>query len=208
MMLPLPVILRPGSRVLHCEDKKLFYFFSGFSGQIVLLSFSKARRRSKPQEICRHKGLRLSEVADRIGSGQSNLVTSVKGSQKTATKTGVLETLEFFSLVYDHNAGRFTLSLSAMPKARSPQWSTTNLNTATGVRTTPRIPSSGTCHKSPGTASPTVFLATFRSRALLTLIFYLYNYFEITLGDFNTCCVYIVNRHLKPHGFRRSFYQI
>lgn len=50
-------------------------------------------------------------MADRIGSGQSNLVTSVKGSQKTATKTGVLETLEFFSLVYDHNAGRFTLSL-------------------------------------------------------------------------------------------------
>lgn len=35
---------------------------------------------------------------------------------------------------------------------------------------------------------------------------YLYNYFEITLGDFNTCCVYIVNRHLKPHEFRRSFY--
>lgn len=50
-------------------------------------------------------------MADRIGSGQSNLVTSVKGSQKTATKTGVLETLEFFSLVYDHNAGRFTHSL-------------------------------------------------------------------------------------------------
>lgn len=37
------------------------------------------------REICRRKGLRLSDVADRIGSGQSNLVQSVKGNPKLST---------------------------------------------------------------------------------------------------------------------------
>ena len=32
------------------------------------------------REICRRKGLRLSDVADRMGSGQSNLISSVKGN--------------------------------------------------------------------------------------------------------------------------------
>ena len=137
------------------------------------------------REICRRKGLRLSDVADRIGAGQSNLVSSVKGNPElstlqdiaealnisiselltmrpataegiafiggqtyqlskpaattvqlpsydrydtlrdeikefimkstasctSASKMGLLETLEVFSLVYDHNAAKFTLSL-------------------------------------------------------------------------------------------------
>lgn len=120
-------------------------------------------------EICRHKGLRLSEVADRIGSGQSNLVTSVKGSQKTAAKTGILETLEFFSLVYDHNAGRFTLSL-CYAKGEIATMVYDKLEYCDWREDEPRKPSSGTYHKSPGTSSTTTSLATFRSRALLTLI--------------------------------------
>lgn len=36
-------------------------------------------------EICRRKGLRLSDVADRMGSGQSNLIQSVKGNPKLST---------------------------------------------------------------------------------------------------------------------------
>jgi len=137
------------------------------------------------REICRRKGLRLSDLAERMGVGQSNLISSVKGNPKlstlqdiagglnisitelltlrpamaegivilggqtyqlskpasitvqlpsynrydtlrdeikefvmkstasctSATKMGLLETLEVFSLVYDHNAAKFTLSL-------------------------------------------------------------------------------------------------
>ncbi len=37
------------------------------------------------REICRRKGLRLSDVANRIGSGQSNLVSSAKGNPKLST---------------------------------------------------------------------------------------------------------------------------
>ena len=37
------------------------------------------------REICRRKGLRLSDVADRMGSGQSNLIQSVKGNPKLST---------------------------------------------------------------------------------------------------------------------------
>lgn len=141
-------------------------------------------------EICRHKGLRLSEVADRIGSGQSNLVTSVKGSQKTAAKTGILETLEFFSLVYDHNAGRFTLSLCyakgeiatmVYDKLEYCDWreddteETVQWNLPQVTRDI--INDHVSCHL-PQQGSPYP---------------YLYNYFGITLGDLNTCCVYIVN---------------
>lgn len=141
-------------------------------------------------EICRHKGLRLSEVADRIGSGQSNLVTSVKGSQKTAAKTGILETLEFFSLVYDHNAGRFTLSLCyakgeiatmVYDKLEYCDWreddteETVQWNLPQVTRDV--INDHVSCHL-PQHGSPCP---------------YLYNYFGITLGDLNTCCVYIVN---------------
>lgn len=137
------------------------------------------------REICRRKGLRLSDVADRMGSGQSNLVSSVKGNpslaklediadalqvsiaelltkrpekalglvlidgetyqlskpaentvklptfdrydvlrkeveqfiresikaDETASKMGMVETMEVFSLTYDHHAARFILSL-------------------------------------------------------------------------------------------------
>ena len=137
------------------------------------------------REICRRKGLRLSDVADRVGSSQSNLSSSIKGNPKlstlqdiaealnisiselltmrpdtaegivilggqsyqlckpaagtvqlpaydrydtlrdeikafimkstasctSASKMGILETMEVFSLVYDHNAAKFTLSL-------------------------------------------------------------------------------------------------
>ena len=137
------------------------------------------------REICRRKGLRLSDVADRVGAGQSNLINSVKGNPKlstlqgiadalnisvpelltlrpettqglvyvngvayqlskpatstlqlpyfsrydalrdeikgfvmravagakTTSKIGLIETLEAFSLVYDHDAAKFTLSL-------------------------------------------------------------------------------------------------
>ena len=37
------------------------------------------------REICRRKGLRLSDVADRVGAGQSNLINSVKGNPKLST---------------------------------------------------------------------------------------------------------------------------
>lgn len=120
-------------------------------------------------EICRHKGLRLSEVADRIGSGQSNLVTSVKGSQKTAAKTGILETLEFFSLVYDHNAGRFTLSL-CYAKGEIATMVYDKLEYCDWREDDTEETVLWTYHKSPGTSSTTMSLATFRSRALLTLI--------------------------------------
>ena len=137
------------------------------------------------REICRRKGLRLSDVADRVGAGQSNLINSVKGNPKlstlqdiadalnisvselltmrpnaaegiviiggqtfqlskpaastvrlpafdrydalrdeirefvkkaiegaeTVSKMGLLETMEVFSLTYDHHAARFILSL-------------------------------------------------------------------------------------------------
>lgn len=137
------------------------------------------------REICRRKGLRLSDVADRVGAGQSNLINSVKGNPKlstlreianalnisvselltmrpdtaegiaiidgqtfqlskpatntvqlpvfdrydalreevkeftkkaiegpeTVSKMGLLETMEVFSLVYDHHAAKFYLSL-------------------------------------------------------------------------------------------------
>lgn len=137
------------------------------------------------REICRRKGLRLSDVADRVGAGQSNLINSVKGNPKlstlqdisnalnisiselltmrpnaaegiviigsqtfqlskpatttvqlptfdrydalrdeirvfikkaidgteTVSKMGLLETMEFFSLVYDPSAAKFYLSL-------------------------------------------------------------------------------------------------
>ena len=129
-------------------------------------------------------------MADRIGSGQSNLGTSVKGSQKTAAKMGVLETLEFFSLVYDHNAGRFTLSLCyakgetvtmVYDKLEYCDWreddteDTVQWNLPQVTRD--GIPDRVLCHlPQQGSLYP-----------------YLYNYFEITLGDLNTCCVYIVN---------------
>ncbi len=35
---------------------------------------------SNLREICKRKGLKLSDVADRVGTSQSNLVTSVKGN--------------------------------------------------------------------------------------------------------------------------------
>ena len=137
------------------------------------------------REICKRKGLRLSDVAERIGVGQSNLVTSLKGNptisklqdianalqvsvselltlrpekaqgiaiidgkafqlskpasstvqlpvydrydtlreelkafikncigeSEHATKMGLVETMEVFSLVYDPDADKFFLSL-------------------------------------------------------------------------------------------------
>ncbi len=137
------------------------------------------------REICRRKGLRLADIAERVGAGQSNLISSVKGNPKLSTlqdianalnisvselltlrpetaqglvyidgvayqltkpsastlqlpfysrydalrdeikefvmravasaqttcKMGLLGTFEAFSLVYDHDAARFTLSL-------------------------------------------------------------------------------------------------
>lgn len=45
------------------------------------------------REICRRKGLRISDVADRIGSGQSNLVSSVKGNPKLSTLQEIAKAL-------------------------------------------------------------------------------------------------------------------
>ena len=43
--------------------------------------------------ICRRKGLRLSDVAERIGCGQSNLVSSVKGNPKLSTLQDIANAL-------------------------------------------------------------------------------------------------------------------
>ena len=99
-------------------------------------------------------------MADRIGSGQSNLVTSVNGNPNLSTLQEIAEVL-------------------AIPVS---ELLTQRPESAVGL-----VIIGGQTYQL--SMSP----ATFRSRALLTLIFYLYNYFEITLGDFNTCCVYIVN---------------
>lgn len=45
------------------------------------------------REICRRKGLRLSNVAERIGCGQSNLVSSVKGNPKLSTLQDIANAL-------------------------------------------------------------------------------------------------------------------
>ena len=45
------------------------------------------------REICRRKGLRLSDVAERIGCGQSNLVSSVKGNPKLSTLQDIANAL-------------------------------------------------------------------------------------------------------------------
>lgn len=43
--------------------------------------------------ICRRKGLRLSDVAERVGCGQSNLVSSVKGNPKLSTLQDIANAL-------------------------------------------------------------------------------------------------------------------
>ena len=48
------------------------------------------------REICRRKGLRLSDVADRVGTGQSNLINSVKGNPKLSTLQGIADALNIF----------------------------------------------------------------------------------------------------------------
>ena len=45
------------------------------------------------REICRRKGLRLSDLADRIGAGQSNLINSVKGNPKLSTLQEIADAL-------------------------------------------------------------------------------------------------------------------
>lgn len=45
------------------------------------------------REICRRKGLRLSDVSERIGCGQSNLVSSVKGNPKLSTLQDIANAL-------------------------------------------------------------------------------------------------------------------
>ena len=45
------------------------------------------------REICRRKGLRLSDVADRVGAGQSNLINSVKGNPKLSTLQEIADAL-------------------------------------------------------------------------------------------------------------------
>ncbi len=45
------------------------------------------------REICRRKGLRLSDVADRVGAGQSNLINSVKGNPKLSTLQDIADAL-------------------------------------------------------------------------------------------------------------------
>ncbi len=45
------------------------------------------------REICRRKGLRLSDVADRVGAGQSNLINSVKGNPKLSTLQDIANAL-------------------------------------------------------------------------------------------------------------------
>ena len=45
------------------------------------------------REICRRKGLRLSDVADRVGSSQSNLSSSVKGNPKLSTLQDIADAL-------------------------------------------------------------------------------------------------------------------
>lgn len=45
------------------------------------------------REICRRRGLRLSDVAERIGCGQSNLVSSVKGNPKLSTLQDIANAL-------------------------------------------------------------------------------------------------------------------
>ena len=45
------------------------------------------------REICRRKGLRLSDVADRVGAGQSKLINSVKGNPKLSTLQDIANAL-------------------------------------------------------------------------------------------------------------------
>ena len=45
------------------------------------------------RELCRRKGLRLSDVADRMCCGQSNLVSSVKGNPKLSTLQEIADAL-------------------------------------------------------------------------------------------------------------------
>ncbi len=93
-------------------------------------------------------------------------------------------------MVYDHNAGRFTLSLCyakdetatmVYDKLEYCDWreddteETVQWNLPQVTRDI--INDHVSCHL-PQQGSPYP---------------YLYNYFEITLGDLNTCCVYIVN---------------
>ena len=46
------------------------------------------------REICWRKGLRLSDVADRVGAGQSNLINSVKGNPKLSTLRDIANALQ------------------------------------------------------------------------------------------------------------------
>ncbi len=46
------------------------------------------------REICRQKGLRLSDLANRLGSGQSNLINSVKGNPKLSTLQDIANALQ------------------------------------------------------------------------------------------------------------------
>ncbi len=46
------------------------------------------------REICRRKGLRLSDVAERVGSGQSNLINSIKGNPKLSTLQDIANALQ------------------------------------------------------------------------------------------------------------------
>ena len=46
------------------------------------------------REICWRKGLRLSDVADRMGSGQSNLISSVKGNPSLAKLDEIANALQ------------------------------------------------------------------------------------------------------------------
>lgn len=97
-------------------------------------------------------------MADRIGSGLSNLVTSVKGNPNLSTLQEIAEVL----------AIPVSELLTQRPESAE------GLVIIGGQTYQLSMPP---CHF-PQQGSPYP---------------YLYNYFEITLGDFNTCCVYIVN---------------
>lgn len=46
------------------------------------------------REICKRKGLKLSDIADRIGTGQSNLITSLKGNPTISKLEAVAAALQ------------------------------------------------------------------------------------------------------------------
>jgi transcriptional regulator with XRE-family HTH domain len=66
------------------------------------------------REICKRKGLRLSDVADRVGTSQSNLVSSVKGNPTISRLQDIASSCPDNGIVYDPFMGSGTTAVATI----------------------------------------------------------------------------------------------